>query len=544
MSAVAHRHIFTASVLALGIGILAGCEALRHAEGQAAVEPELIERAPSAAGRGAARFVYGDFGHLSSDTLQTQAVPWKLVSAALVLNYHRVADGDEAHRLLRVELERFGFLYPVDIANWDGPVPTGPLGMVRGMVSNDLVGFRVDTATLGCASCHAGRLYDAHGQATRSAWLGAPNTSLDLDAYGNAVYTSLAGGVRREGELLALVDRMYPDMSAEERDSLVRYVLPALRSRLDGIASDRNRALPFLNGGPGTTNGVAALKRRLGVANSASFENDRGFTSIPDLGGFGLRSSLLYDGLYYPPDGDPFRPLTAANATPELRRAIAYIPAYFTISTQGGTVESASRAISRMVDVAAFVTQYRSAEFPGTVDARLAERGARLYREHCSSCHGSYDDSRGRPRLVQFPNRPVPISVVGTDDARLTSVTPELVATINNSSMGKYLRAERRTGYVAPALDGIWLTAPYLHNGSVPTLRALLFPETRPAEFYRAYDVYDWADVGFVSSGPDAQREGVRFDTRERGNANTGHTYGQELTADQREDLLEYLKTL
>ena len=71
-----------------------------------------------------------------------------------------------------------------------------------------------------------------------------------------------------------------------------------------------------------------------------------------------------------------------------------------------------------------------------------------------------------------------------------------------------------------------------------------LFPETRPAEFYRAYDVYDWDNVGFVSSGPDAQREGVRFDTRAKGNGNTGHMYGQGLPADQREDLLEYLKTL
>ena len=48
-----------------------------------------------------------------------------------------------------------------------------------------------------------------------------------------------------------------------------------------------------------------------------------------------------------------------------------------------------------------------------------------------------------------------------------------------------------------------WQRAPYLHNGSVPTLRALLFPETRPAEFYRACDVYGWTDVGFVSGGPD-----------------------------------------
>ena len=92
-------------------------------------------------------------------------------------------------------------------------------------------------------------------------------------------------------------------------------------------------------------------------------------------------------------------------------------------------------------------------------------------------------------------------------------------------------------------LDGLWLRAPYLHNGSVPTLRALLCPETRPTQFYRGYDVYDWNDVGFVSNGPDAAREGVAFDTRLKGNGNAGHVYGQKLTPAQREDLLEYLKT-
>ena len=71
-----------------------------------------------------------------------------------------------------------------------------------------------------------------------------------------------------------------------------------------------------------------------------------------------------------------------------------------------------------------------------------------------------------------------------------------------------------------------------------------IVPEARPAEFYRAYDVYDWVNVGFVSNGPDAQREGVRFDTKAKGTSNAGHLYGQELPADQREDLLEYLKTL
>ena len=93
-------------------------------------------------------------------------------------------------------------------------------------------------------------------------------------------------------------------------------------------------------------------------------------------------------------------------------------------------------------------------------------------------------------------------------------------------------------------LDGVWLRAPYLHNGSVPTLRALLFPEERPAVFYRAYDVYDWVRVGFVADGADAERDGVKFDTTLRGNGNSGHLYGRELTTADREDLLEYLKTL
>jgi hypothetical protein len=93
-------------------------------------------------------------------------------------------------------------------------------------------------------------------------------------------------------------------------------------------------------------------------------------------------------------------------------------------------------------------------------------------------------------------------------------------------------------------LDGLWLRAPYLHNGSVPDLRALLFPEERPAAFFRAYDVYDWQRVGFVSSGDAAAREGVRFDTTLPGNANTGHTYGADLPATQKLALLEDLKTL
>ena len=100
-------------------------------------------------------------------------------------------------------------------------------------------------------------------------------------------------------------------------------------------------------------------------------------------------------------------------------------------------------------------------------------------------------------------------------------------------------------GYVARPLVGLWLLAPYLHNGSVPTLRDLLSPvRQRPANFYRGYDVIDLDNVGFVSAGSQAAANGYLFDTRQRGNGNAGHTYGADVDEFDRSALLEYLKTL
>jgi hypothetical protein len=104
---------------------------------------------------------------------------------------------------------------------------------------------------------------------------------------------------------------------------------------------------------------------------------------------------------------------------------------------------------------------------------------------------------------------------------------------------------EDLTGYVAAFLDGIWLKAPYLHNGSVPTLRDLLEPAAkRPKVFWRGYDVYDQAKVGFVTDGPEARRIGTRHDTASKGGGNQGHEFGTGLSATDKEALVEFLKTL
>jgi hypothetical protein len=100
-------------------------------------------------------------------------------------------------------------------------------------------------------------------------------------------------------------------------------------------------------------------------------------------------------------------------------------------------------------------------------------------------------------------------------------------------------------GYQSPPLDGIWLRAPYLHNGSVPNMLELLEPVERRSEvFYRGYDVYDEENMGFVASGPEAERSGWRHEVAERGNGNGGHLYGVDLSPEDKRALIEYLKRL
>ena len=94
--------------------------------------------------------------------------------------------------------------------------------------------------------------------------------------------------------------------------------------------------------------------------------------------------------------------------------------------------------------------------------------------------------------------------------------------------------------YKARPLNGVWATAPYLHNGSVPTLAALLEPASRrPATFHVGSTEFDARAVGFVDDPAFPV-----FDTSLPGNGREGHEYGAALSASEKADLLEYLKSL
>jgi len=178
--------------------------------------------------------------------------------------------------------------------------------------------------------------------------------------------------------------------------------------------------------------------------------------------------------------------------------------------------------------------------YPYKVNQTLANKGEKLFENNCASCHAFG---------AEYTGKVTPIKEIGTDPHRLDSYTYETLSNQNTLYAGypwRFKNFRKTNGYANMPLDGIWLRAPYLHNGSVPTLRDLLEkPENRPKEFYRGNDVYDQEKVGFVSNVVQENgKQYFKFDTTLSGNSNSGHLYGTELSPEDKDALVEYMKNL
>ncbi|SES71083.1 c-type cytochrome [Stigmatella erecta] len=194
--------------------------------------------------------------------------------------------------------------------------------------------------------------------------------------------------------------------------------------------------------------------------------------------------------------------------------------------------------------VRAFIDELPAPKYPFVINETLKARGKPIYEAHCASCHGN--EGQGTARII-------PIEEIGTDAHRMDSWSEQAAVDFNHYTAGYawQLGAFRKElGYLATPLKGLWLRAPYLHNGSVPTLKDLLEPvANRPLSFYRGNDVYDTDNVGFVSNLPQVVRNGLtqplsRYDTMLPGNGNQGHLYGVNLAPEAKRALLEFMKSL
>jgi mono/diheme cytochrome c family protein len=397
--------------------------------------------------------------------------------------------------------EKIGFVY-------ESPERDRPIGTTHN-------GGLVKSVSLNCATCHVGTVRDAP-DAPRRIVLGMPANQMDLQAYARFL-NSLPGDPRFEPDtIIAAIEKINPDFGFFDRLAHRLFVVPRTR---DGIAervgdtSWMDRRPPQ---GPGRVDTFNPYKQMLGIDLNA--DDTVGTVDLPSLWNQRPRK-----GLWLHWDGN--------NDLVEERNKSAAIGA-------GATPDSLD--VASVGRIEEWIWDLKWPAYPAErIDQARAERGRITYQAECSQCHDF-----GAKNIGQVTTT---LQEIGTDPERVRSFTPEIAKGMNTIGEGhpwRFSHFRKTESYTNMPLDGLWLRAPYLHNGSVPTLRALLSPETRPVEFYRSYDVYDWKDVGFVSSGPEAARDGVLFDTRQRGNGNAGHTYGQQLTPEQKEDLLEYLKTL
>jgi mono/diheme cytochrome c family protein len=200
-------------------------------------------------------------------------------------------------------------------------------------------------------------------------------------------------------------------------------------------------------------------------------------------------------------------------------------------------------------DILAWIESLEAPKYPWRFDDVLAAKGKVAFERVCAECHGTYGPGGS------YPEKRVPLEIAGTDETRLKGMPAAHRRFYRESWFGEYGKlevVEEPDGYVAPPLDGIWASAPYFHNGAVPTLWHVLHPDKRPAVWQRSEDGYDQKRVGLevteleklpdeVKLGEDKRRY---FNTKLSGKSAGGHLFPDELSEEEKGAVLEYLKTL
>ncbi|MBV9578856.1 MAG: cytochrome c [Chloroflexi bacterium] len=404
---------------------------------------------------------------------------------------------------------RFGFIYET---------PTSPRPIGTSIRDNP-----IPLLGLNCATCHTGTIRDTADGPARIV-LGMPAHQLDVQAYLRFLLAAGQDPRFNADTLLPAIHADDPSFSVAD-DALFRYVvIPRTRQALiaRAISFSWMDARPdFLPGRVDTFNPYKQrLETRFGPASGFNMATDStvGTVALPSLWNQRPR-----EGMWLHWDGN--------NDSVDERNKSAALGA-------GATEQSLD--LASLARVHNFIADLQPPPFPrDRINADLARQGEQVWSAECASCHAFGGAKTGQV---------TPIDEIGTDPSRLDSFTPLLARNMSNYGKGygwQFSHFVKTNGYANMPLDGIWLRAPYLHNGSVPTLRDLLnAPDVRPREFYTGYDLYDYTNVGFVSQGPEAQRFGERYDTSVAGNGNGGHLYGTNLSQAEKDALLEYMKTL
>ena len=364
---------------------------------------------------------------------------------------------------------------------------------------------------INCALCHTGTVR-ADAASQPQLLLGAPSTTLDLQAYLRFLFDCASSPKFNATRILSEIAQVH-DLSWIERLLHRFLIIPQTQQALLKQQSQLAWMNQAPDWGPGRQDPFNPAKTQL---LQLPFDGSIGAADILPLWNWTIRkgNGLHWDGL-----------------NTSLREI-------FLNSGIGNGASNGTIRVDNLERMERWIHQLPAASYRGPVDPTLVAQGAKSFQRYCATCHTVGEDKTGQP---------IPIDVLGTDHHRLGLWSQAIADAFNHLDDYDWTYTNFRAtyGYVASPLDGIWARAPYLHNGSVPSLHDLLEPpERRPTLFYRGYNVYDPEKMGFIYEGPDAARSGFRFDTSKAGNGNGGHLWGTQLSPRVKRALIEYMKTL
>ncbi len=216
------------------------------------------------------------------------------------------------------------------------------------------------------------------------------------------------------------------------------------------------------------------------------------------------------------------------------------------------TLSDATKATEvdeKMVDVLAYIQSLEAPKYPFAIDAEKANTGKVLFENNCSTCHGTYGENEIYPNLL------VALESIETDPelsnhySASTEQNNYFMDWFNTGWFGSSenpLEIKSEEGYIAPPLDGIWASAPYFHNASVPTLAHVLNSKNRPEFWSRTFisTDYNTNEIGWNYKVETSQENVNTYNTTLKGYGNGGHRFGDAFSSEERKAILEYLKTL
>ncbi len=469
-------------------------------------------------------------------------------------------------------MERFGFLFdpPHPTFNPDGL----PIGFSRTELRLDQGAFQCwpgNWVGLTCAACHTGRItYRGHSLPID----GGPAQN-DIEAFRIGLAQALGANLGEPQKAQRFFGRVLarrPDLGPADVQASLQCFARAgeVRAQIERDGLDAA-------GEPATRAGIARLDALGRGANFlfaestgivANYKPTTGPVSFPPLWDTPYFDWVLYNNSVRQP----------------LARSIVEalgVGAPIDLSTLNAPVLQHRLELDNIVQIQMWLEELRSPKWPepilGAIDRDLAGRGAEVYAANCVGCHQIIDRQARQASCAgrtEFAIPSYPVRAVGTDPRQAVNfATREItlgqetqplgawVKLVTDKIVGQYTADPENAArtelincgasndfqaieeYRARPLNGIWATAPYLHNGSVPDMAELLKPPpARPASFFVGSWELDPERLGFDWQSGSAAA--FKFDTGLPGNSNAGHDHGSGLGEPDRRALIEYLKTL